>query len=215
MAMLSIFDTRVKKNAAVLLLIVVVNPAQQCLYAKQDIVIDGVCEAALDLPRIYFLLKHNKNSPVICGPDGFTPAYAFLDTGASGILLSRETAEQLHINIDPKAAFADIGVGGEEYFNVSEPLYIGLASYETIEPNNQKAYKMLGPARFQVKKTYAGLLSEPMDVVGTPVMAGRVAVLNCGATNSLEYFAADIKNPGDPAIPKVDFEVAIRFERFC
>jgi hypothetical protein len=66
----------------------------------------------------------------------------------------------------------------------------------------------------QVKKSGAGLLSEPMDVIGMPVMAGNIVVFNSGATNSLDYFAADIKKANDPKLPRADFKVALRLKKF-
>ncbi|UCF44231.1 MAG: hypothetical protein JSV99_04765, partial [Planctomycetota bacterium] len=104
--------------------------------------------------------------------------------------------------------------GGDEYFDVSEPLYVGIADYEQKKPYEADAYKILGPGRVQVKREPAGLLGQPVDVMGVPVVAGRIVVLNSGATNDLGHFAAEIKDSGDPSIPKVDFTVALRFENF-
>jgi hypothetical protein len=202
------------KNAFVVALLVLLNVGQACFSAKQDLVFEGVYEAALDLPRIYFLIKRDINKQPLNQKEQFEVHYAFLDTGASGILLSRETAESLGIAVDAKAQFVDVGVGGPEYFNVSEPLHICLAGLETQNPQQQRDYKCFGPGRVQVKKSAAGLLGEPIDVIGMPVMVGNVAVLNSGATNSLGYFAADIKRANDPELPVADFKVALRPKKF-
>ena len=45
-------------------------------------------------------------------------------------------------------------------------------------------------------------------------MAGKTVVFNPGKTNALEYFTVDIKEPDDPTIPNVDFQVLMRFENF-
>jgi hypothetical protein len=129
-------------------------------------------------------------------------------------MLSRETANLLGVGVEPNARFVDIGIGGDEYFDVSEPLYIGLADYEEKNPYDPDVYKILGPGRVQVKREPAGLLGQPLDVIGVPAMAGRVVVLNRSATANLGFFAAEIKEPGDPSIPKVDLTVALRFKNF-
>lgn len=210
----AMFYRRQLKVMLVLLLIVQQQFGQIRVFAADDFVLERVYEAALDLPRIYFLLKRTSNGPLLGTAGQFELNYAFLDTGTSGILLSRETAEQMGIHIDPKARFLDVGVGGMEYFSISEPLYIGLADYEAQNPESPDIYKFLGPARCVVKNKSSGLLTEPIDVIGMPAMVGRITVLNSGATNSLEYFAADIRNEKDRLIPKADIEVSLKLRKF-
>jgi hypothetical protein len=202
------------KNAFVVALVIWLNVGQACFSAKQDLVFEGVYEAALDLPRIYFLVKRDINKQPLNQKEEFESHYAFLDTGASGILLSSETAESLGVSVDANARFVDVGVGGLEYFNVSEPLHVCLAGFGSQNPHDHRDYKCFGPWRVQVRKSGAGLLSEPIDVIGMPAMAGNIAVLNSGATNSLDYFAADIKKENDPKLPKADFKVALRLKKF-
>lgn len=200
--------------AFALTLIVVASFTEVCISAEKDFVLRGVYEAAVDLPRILFLLKRDADGPAL-GPGGrFEINYAFLDTGGSGIMLSRETANLLGVTVEPNARFVEIGIGGDEYFDVSEPLYIGLADYEEENPHDPDVYKTLGPGRVQVKREPAGLLGQPVDVMGVPVMAGWVVVLDSGATNELGFCAAEIKESGDPSIPKVDLTIAFRFENF-
>jgi len=197
-----------------LLLLVLLLSAGQVFAAGRDLVFEKVYEAALDLPRIYFLIKTDTDGRSLNQKEKFETHYAFLDTGASGILLSNETAEGLGVNLDANAQYVDVGVGGTEYFKVSEPLNVCLASFASQNPENQSIYKCFGPWRVQVKRESAGLLSEPIDVIGMPAMIGSVVVLNSGATNSLGYFAADIKKENDPKIPKMDFKVALQLKKF-
>jgi hypothetical protein len=186
--------------------------------AKQDFVIENVYEAALDLPRILFLLERRSTGPPLKQEGSFEANYAFLDTGASGVMISRETADNLRISVQKTAKFVEVGVGGDEVFDVSEPLYIALASYGTQNPDDLSIYKnVFGPACFQVKKDTDGplsLFSEPIDVIGMPVMLGRIVVLHSGATNSLEHFAAEVKKENDPKIPDADIKVSFRFKNF-
>ena len=183
-------------------------------YATEDLVLERVYEAALDLPRVWFILKRQPDGPVLKYNGRFRQNYAFLDTGASGVLLSLETAVMFNLYFDPNANFVDVGIGGDENFYVSEPLYLGLAGFDNPRASDPNAYQIRGPARFQIKKTKTGLLSEPIDVIGMPAVAGQIVVLNSGATNDLGYFTAEIKNHGDRDIPNVDFEIAIRLQNF-
>lgn len=192
------------------------------LAACEDFEIDGTYEASLDLPRILFLLKHSPNEPPIPVEGVFELNYAFLDTGASGILLSRETAEIMQIAIDGNAQFVDTGIGGDEYFDVSEPLYIGTADYNAVDPYDPNIYYLYGPWHFQVSRNYVEFPEEPLDVLGIPVMAGRTVVLrpirdfDIFGDDEWEWpvFTADIKDPNDPNIPQTDFQVALRFEKY-
>lgn len=183
-------------------------------FAGQDLVFDKVYEAALDLPRIYFLVRRDIDKHTLNPKEVFDPHYAFLDTGASGILLSNETARSLAVHLDTRAQYVDVGVGGTEYFRVSEPLRICLAGYRTQNPENQNIYRCFGPWRIQVKRETAGLFGEPLDVIGMPVMVGNIVVLNSGGTNSLDYFAADVRMENDSKIPKADFKVSLRLKKF-
>jgi len=199
----------------VMTVLVVLILANAAFAGVGDLNFDGIFEVALDLPRILFLLKRDANEPALEYQGNFELNWAFLDTGASGILLSRETIDWMEISLEPGAQYADVGIGGIELFDVAEPLYFGTDYLNDIDPNNQNHYLLSGPWHFQVKQTYAGdWPDEPLDLLGMPVMAGKVVVLDSGATNDLEYFAADIKAVGDPNIPTVDFNVPIRFEKY-
>jgi len=180
-----------------------------CAHAK-DLNFQGIHEAALDLPRIYFLLKRTPSGPPILFQGHFELNYAYLDTGASGILMSLETVSLMGLDIEPNARFVDVGVGGDEYFAVSQPLYLGTAG----SPAAPDAYAITGPWRFQVSIAKADPLIGPIDIIGIPAIAGKTVVLNPGATNSINYFGADIKEPNDPTVPQVDFEIPLRFEKF-
>ena len=197
-----------------MLLLVLLVSIEAAVDTKEDLVLEGVYEAAIDLPRIHFILKRELTGPSLSKTEDSELEYAFLDTGASGIVISRETAERMGVSLDAKAKFVDVGVGGEEYFSVSQPLYIGLKGIETQNQGKENTYQFFGPWRFQVKQVEAGILEEPLDIVGMPVMIGQIVVLNSAATNSLAYFAADIKKTNDPKIPEVDVKVSLRLKKF-
>ena len=218
-----------------------------------DFNIDCAFEAALDIPRILFLMKRDPNGPALdpigglddpwdiddifdfddifdlgdldiddllgddfdSGISGLQINWAFLDTGVSSILLSKETATYFDIEIDPNGQYVDPGVAGEEYFDISEPLYIGVADYDDPDPEDQSHYQLNGPYRVMIRQHNAeGLLAEPYDLLGMPVMFGKTVVFNTRAQSNLEYFIARIKEPNDPSIPQIDFEVPLRFEKY-
>ena len=223
---------------------------------QNDFIIDGTYEAALDIPRILFLLKREPNGPPLeyvggsddpwddiwddifgfnstsnydnlglgelgdlgndLGLGNFELNWAFLDTGVSSIMLSRETATYMGIEIDPNGQYVDPGVSGEEYFDISEPLYVGVADYDDPDPEDPSHYFSKGPYRLMVRQNMSGddILSEPFDLLGMPVMFGKTVVFNTRAPSNLEYFSARIEEPNDPNIPASDFEVPVRFEKY-
>ncbi|MBC8481646.1 MAG: hypothetical protein H8D47_03170, partial [Planctomycetes bacterium] len=202
------------KTELLLFLLFLFTP-KSALAGPADFNIDGVFEAALDLPRIKFLLKREPNGLPLEYEGNFELNWAFLDTGASGILLSRETADYLEIDIEPDAEYSDIGIGGIEFFDVSEPLYVCTIGYNHPEPYEPNNYLLIDSWRLQVKQHYASEWpDEPLDLLGMPVMAGKTVVLDSRGPSTLEYFTADIKEPNDPTIPEVDFNVALRFEKY-
>lgn len=204
-----------RHKAALVLLLLFSITSPQIFAGPGDFNIDGVFEAAFDLPRILFLLKRDPNGPPLEYEGNFELNWAFLDTGASGILLSLETVGYLEISVDPNAQYADVGVMGVEFFDVSEPLYIGTDDFDDPDPYDPNHYLLSGPWRFQVNRHPAPPpLYEPLDVLGVPVMAGKTVILNADGPNYLEYFSADIKEPNDPTIPAVDFNVPLRFEKY-
>ncbi len=242
------------------------NPDGISLADSNDFIIDGTFEAALDIPRILYLLKREPNGPplVITGggsddswddiwgdigdiigddtwddifddifslnslgnssledsldPDftDFEVNWGYLDTGVSSIMLSKETATYLGVELDPNGQYVDPGVSGEEHFDISEPLYVGVDDYDDPNPEDPSRYSLNGPYRVMVRKNLSDddLLSEPFDLLGMPVMFGKIVVFNTRATSNLEYFTARIKEPNDPNIPVADFEVPIRFEKY-
>lgn len=185
-----------------------------------DLVFEGIFEFALDIPRTLFLMRRDPNGDPLLYEGSFETNYGFLDTGASGLLLSRETVDLLGVVTDPCGQYLDVGVGGYEVFDVSEPLYFG--SYLYTDPDtdpcsvNPDAYFANGgPWRCQIKQTYAGEWpDEPIDLMGMPLMAGHTVVFYPGQTNDLGYFLADIVSPNSVDIPAVDFNVPVRFEKY-
>lgn len=187
----------------------------------------GIAQAAaLDQPRINLML-----SPQVNGAPGnplMTQRYdlldlasgefnaiptvnlqAYFDTGASGILLGDFTSTSMGV---PRAAgvkFTDIGVAGTDEFDVSQPMYVGLAPYNPfVEVDTPTSYTQipatmraqLGPVRpttnpsnDPLEQALFLLTNQEFNVVGMPAMLGKTVVIDARHTNN----AATILG-GDP-----------------
>src|SRR5690349_4064668 len=122
-----------------------------------DDAIEGVQVAALDQPRVYMEVYRTANGkPLMTKGEGATSAIeAFLDTGASGVVLSTDTSGKLGIKDDKTRdgkpiVFEDTGVAGSEKFGVTEPLFAALAPYPNGEQPGDFA-KPMGPIRMQTR----------------------------------------------------------------
>ena len=97
------------------------------------LVVDGVQVAAVEIPRINaaITLPGDPTSPLTAGDPPFTTfnIQAFYDTGASGVLVSKETADAIGLPLAAGVEFGDVGVGGIDFFNVSQPINIHLAPF--------------------------------------------------------------------------------------
>ena len=105
--------------------------------------ISGVQPAALSQPQIHALFRNTATGAPLRDPLGDVfDVTAYLDSGTSEILLSRETADALHIeralfNGQP-IVFSDVGVAGTENFGVSSPLFTSLAPFTpSADVNNR------------------------------------------------------------------------------
>jgi hypothetical protein len=210
--------------------------------------IEGVQPAALDQPRINVCIRREpKGQPLAAKADaaagglqallgealgggGGGPVInirAFIDTGASGVMLSRNTFTALGIqpanHRGRPVAFHDVGVGGTEEFGVSEPLYLFLAASAGVgaEPGDASQYSLpIGPVRVQLAPG-GGLLDAitgGLDVVGMPAMKGRVVVID---PTPVDTFADTIRTTvldarkDRRAVPKVDRTVVLSYASFA
>lgn len=126
---------------------------------------------------------------------GSTASYssfaAFLDTGASGCLLSKTDSEAFGIPLLSGVTYVDAGIGGAETFNVSKSTELRVAPmnsgtygvlYDSDNPLNlifidttekPESYTSVGSYNFQVRqKDMLGMYGEdvPFSIIGTPVL---------------------------------------------
>jgi autotransporter-associated beta strand protein len=200
----------------------------------------GVQPAALDQPRINAYLTLTPGGP----PQEFEGTFnisAFFDTGASGILLSNNTADFLGLerttHDGQTVIFSDVGVAGTDDFHVSPQVHFGLAKYHPdADVDNPDTYttvynQVFGPVRTQigpVNVAEPNPLLEDLDVLGVPLMQGKVVVMDPRPVNTFfDTMRTYVYNPGtpfnqaqqntEPGIPVTDRHVRLsygNFERF-
>lgn len=189
--------------------------------------ITGIQPASLDQPRIYMELRRAANAPALAvkvDKEQTSAIEAFLDTGASGIVLSDSTTKGLKVQPqktrDGKSVtYEDVGVAGAEEFGVSEPLWVSLAPYSSnTDGDNPGAYsRPAGPLRVQLKPA-GGLLDQLMgglDIAGMPAMVGRVMVMDCRPLAKMDKIKTSLVMPGDRSIPKTTRTVPLTYVSFA
>jgi hypothetical protein len=205
--------------------------------------IDGVLPASLDQPRVYVcFVRPGADKPLAAkgaSPDAMvdmlvygkkpkadepTPetfaVEAFLDTGASGIMLSGQTAKGLGVRRakfnGKQVVFYDVGVAGREAFDVTEPLTVLTAPYSGLtDGDNFPAYAKANAAAFRVKIHGGGglldMLTGGVDVAGMPVMAGKVMLVDARPLSKLDKLKTSIVAPNDKSLPKPDATIKLSY----
>lgn len=182
-----------------------------------DLHFTGMLAISADIPRIYALARRSEGGDPLTDPEyGYFAMEYFFDTGASGILMTRTTRDQLGIQADPNSVFWDVGVGGKDSFAVSELLYFSLADYSCEDPFDAGNYRHDYPGWRCQLLDEDGSLAGIDGIMGVPVMAGKTVVItpsNLDLAN-LRYCGADLKARNDPSIPAVDLEIKLRYTDF-
>lgn len=171
--------------------------------------------------------------------DVSTSFTAFLDTGASGIVLSDATADAFGV---PRARFPDatgslithndVGIGGTAVFNVSELLDFQFSTTPSIlDPNpppSPRAGATLSGVRAEVGPL--GVAPSPfgvgaVNIVGMPVMRNKVVVLDPkpldDLSSGMRSYIYDPATPfdantagSDPGVPTVGHHIQLSFASF-
>jgi len=204
------------------LFVLVIGITQESLFAQDanEFHVDGTLPFG-DMPYIYVLFRRSPGGEPIPNSEE-SVHYMFFDTGASGILLSRETREALGIYAEPNANYVDVGVGGEQDFEVSENLYVALGDFHPLEdtPTENQFHEDLGPWRLILTIDYVEdpFIQSPIDIVGIPGMAGKSVVLKVEIFEfmgiQIPYYVTQIVESNDAGIPELDIEVKVQFTDF-
>ena len=195
----------------------------------QAIEITGVQNAALDQPRIFAYLRlPGETEPLSLDFEGETyfAIQAFYDTGASGVLISAQTADLLGVPMQDNALFIDVGVADTAEFGVSDALMIHLANYEsTTDVQNPAVFtQQFGPLHAKV-----GPLTPPdnpmlegLDVFGMPLFQNKSVVMDMRLLNQVaDTIQTKVYDsvPGQASPDGWDYDIQIQtsaasFERF-
>ncbi|MCC6239256.1 MAG: hypothetical protein IT448_03025 [Phycisphaerales bacterium] len=222
----------------------------------EDYLVQGVQAAAAEMPHVTALMRR----PVAGqSPDQITPLWteqydpitdanvleygfaAYLDTGTSGVLLSREIQEILGINLQLDSGgnpskFSDVTIDGSKTFNIAEPLYISVAPYPPVsEPplSDLAAINQLYTAprlvRPYVSADYAptDALGEIQErtIVGMPGLIGKSMLVDSRAYNHVNeylqqdenfipYLMTSVHAPNDPVLPAADYTIRLSYSHF-
>lgn len=167
--------------------------------AVHAIDIQGILPTAFDQPQINVAVE--VNGKILNDFFGeLYPMTAFLDTGASGILISSMWADSV-LEIDramhngQPVRFGDVGVGGSEFFDISEPITLHIAPYagdidpwvydpEVYNQTLSQVRTQIGGRLNDIYDPIQWLLSQ-LNVVGMPAMAGKVVVMDPKPVNSV------------------------------
>ncbi len=201
---------------------------------------DGVQPAALDQPRVNLLIKLTPDGPPLTttsfGQTSFN-VQAFLDTGASGVLLSPNNASGLGITRETvgkakiEARFEDVGVGGGSEFAISQPICLAIAPMSaSVDIDNKDSIsstytKQAGPLRAQIGPLATGLdyleslVLGDLDIAGMPVMQGKIVVMDPRDVNTfsdtIRTYLYDANRPEDLAmVPKTSRHVRLSYVSF-
>lgn len=186
--------------------------------------VEGVWPASLDLPRVFALFEHNGEVLSIDPNDdsAFIPIWAFLDTGASGILMGPQTRDLLQIpqafasdGVTP-VRFGDVGVAGTEFFDVSQTMTLKIADqhahvvdpyvidgdYSVFDTHVPAVRVQLGIPSTVEPPNPIDILRSTLDIIGMPAMRDRIVVMDPRPTNGVIPL---IENPNAP-IDDLDLE---------
>jgi hypothetical protein len=188
--------------------------------------ITGVQPASLDQPRIFLQVRRGPGGPALSvkvEKEQTAAIEAFLDTGASGIVIADSTAKALKLKSEQmggkKATYEDVGVGGSEEFGVSEPLWISVAPYSSnTDGDNDADYsRPIGPMRTQLKPGggLLDMLTGGMDILGMPGMQGRVIVMDCRPVAKMDKIKTSLVMAGDRSIPATARTVPLTYVSFA
>ncbi len=169
--------------------------------------ISGVLPVAVDQPQINAIITNPATGNVLTTSGGYSVIQAYLDTGTSSIVLSHSTWTGLGITQSSSngqnVVFNDVAIGGTTPFYVSTPYDISTAPFsvntdQTIggTPPPISAFgNTIGPAQMELTEQPSPLssLTGATDIMGMPVMNGKVTVLDLGPANNF----ASVSNPGE------------------
>lgn len=207
--------------------------------------IQNVAQDVAYSPQIHAILKDPSTGAVLQGNgayggygsyssslSGSGPYYdiqGYLDTGTSGILLSQGAQQGLGVKLatynGTPVTYADTGLGGAASYNVSTPYDLATAQVSSgnygAQPPTSEYTNDIGSVQMETST------SGGYNILGMPVMQGKVTVFHPGNFNDLTNpipTTSYIYNPGtpynpsslntDPGIVPTPYKVQLSFASF-
>jgi hypothetical protein len=197
--------------------------------SAQAVDLNGIGQpAAIDQPQIYMSLHNTPGGAPIVGQttgifgdiESTIGIQAYLDTGASGILISQQTADAWHLANSTyngqTVKFEDVGVVGSAQFTVSNPIYAKVAPYTSdADPEDQSKYEpvnnpavvgkpwtplgiQMGPGASSGSATgdFDFLGTQDINVVGMPAMKGKIVLIDARQSNMAMKQIAQVERTG-------------------
>ena len=170
--------------------------------------ISGVLPVAVDQPQINAIITKPSNGTALTTSGGYSVIQAYLDTGTSSIVLANSTWNSLGISPatvnGQNVVFNDVAIGGTTPFYVSSSGYdISTAPFSVntdqtlggTPPPLSSFGNTVGPANLELTEqpSSTSSLTGATDIMGMPVMDGKVTVLDIGPANNF----ANVNNPGE------------------
>ncbi len=206
--------------------------------------IEGVQVASMDQPRVTVTLHRPGEAEPLSrkgdaglakmlgldaeGGEKVSTFAAFLDTGASGISISTQTADALGIRRaevnGSQVEFHDVGVGGADLFHVSEPLILSIGAYQALgmSPDAASFKPAGGPWHAQIGPVggggLLGMMIGGIDVVGMPVMAGKIVIIDARPVNTFsDTLRVQLIDPRreNPQLPQTHRHIAMSYGDFA
>jgi hypothetical protein len=188
------YMTRIRFPAALIVALSTADAASapQTADETKSILVTGTEEAALGQPRVRVQLRQGDR--ILTGDAPLLPENlddlgsgrreafitAYLDTGASGCVLSKATARRFGVEHERDAAFHEIGLHGESVVDISVALdvFAAIAEADKKQQAAEALTRMLKGARFQISRETPPALLQLMgelNVIGMPAI--RTAVI--------------------------------------
>jgi predicted aspartyl protease len=165
--------------------------------APSAVVVEHTLEAALGQPRVHAQLR-GKKGPLTAKPQGDENLrellgddrtversfIAFLDTGASGHVISKSTAERFGIVAEENAVYHEVGLHGETAVGVSVPYELAIAGIDGAadgEPPADDFATLFENVAFQLtreKPTGLMAMMGELNVIGMPAIRTMVLAID-------------------------------------
>ena len=185
---------------------------------------------AIDQPELYSVIYDGAN--VITSGGEPVLLETFVDTGASGFVISALNAQGLYdtpslgwTSNDYIGTFSETGIAGNEPGHVTRPFGVGVAnavpgvasSVDVDQVVNYGQYNLWtrdNPGPGEVYDLGGFSLTDPVNIVGMPVISQRVMVMDPTVMETQGRLGTQLLQPGSAAIPATNVTIQMQLQNF-